>query len=138
MIKSTEKGKYGDARTGYKESLIETSIINFTSTPSGRTYFIENYLVDENGAKRLYGEQFTKFIPNAQLEALDAYIESMGIPFTKEVNGITVELSSNEREWAKLPFGLLYFVKNDFILDENGAPTNMTVFMLLPEKWVLS
>ncbi|MDR6844496.1 hypothetical protein [Flavobacterium granuli] len=137
MIKSTEKGKYGDARTGYKESLIETSIVSFTSLPNGRSYQIENYLVGDNGAKLLYGEQFSKFISNSELTALDSYIESLGVSFTKEVDGVIVELSSNEREWAKLPYGLLYFVKTDFILDENGSPTGLTVFMLLPEKWVL-
>jgi hypothetical protein len=138
MIKSTEKGKYGDARIGFKESLIETRIIGFNSILSGRIYQIENYLVDDNDARQLYGNQFTHFASNDELSALDAYVESLGISFTKEVNGVIMELSSNEREWAKLPYGLLYYVQNDFILDDNGNSTGLTVFMLEPNKWVLS
>lgn len=137
MIKSTQKGIYGDARTGIKTSLIETKIVYFESYPDRRIYYLENYLVNDEGANQLYGDRFSKTITNEELSALDAYLENSGIPFTKEVDGVTQELYGNEREFAKLPFGLLYFIQNDFIKDENGVSTDKTVFGLNPNDWTI-
>lgn len=137
MIKSIIPGTYGDGRTGLKTSQIETRIVKYESMPNGRIYTLENYLVNDEGAKTLYGNSFPVSVPNEKLSQLDTAIESMGISFTKELNGQIVELRGNEREWAKLPYGLLMFVQNDFVLDENGNPTDKTVFLLDPENWVL-
>lgn len=137
MIQSIIAGTYGDARTGLKTSKIETKIVSYESTPEKRIYTLENYLVNEEGAKTLYGNAFPVPVPNEKLSQLDAAIESMGISFTKVVEGVTVELRGNEREWKKLPYGLLLFVQNDFVLDENGNPTDKTVFLLNPEDWEL-
>ncbi|MBE8727988.1 hypothetical protein [Flavobacterium hungaricum] len=138
MIKSTEKGMYGDGRTGFKYSKIFTKVVSFKSYPYGRVYQLENYLIDDNDAMTLYGTQFEKTLSNADVKALDMYVESLGLSFTKEENGHIVELTHNEREWAKIPHGLLHFVKNDFLTDEDGNSTDKTVFWLKPEKWVLS
>lgn len=137
MIRSIEKGTYGDGRTGFKSSLIFTKVVSFTSIPEGRIYKLENYLVDENQAMTLYGSQFEKTLTNEQVKALDMYVESLGLQFVKELNGQTVPLTHNEKEWAKIPHGLLQFVKTDFLPDGDGNPTDKTVFILNPEDWEL-
>lgn len=137
MIKSTKQGTYGDARTGLKTSIIHTAIISYSSDLNGRTYTLENYLVNEEGARVLYGSQFPKYMNNQELSDLDNYLETSGIKFTKIVNNEIVELRGNEREWAKIKYGLLYYVKSDFLKDEQGNNTEYTVFMLKPEDWEL-
>lgn len=137
MIQSIVKGAYGDARTGFKYSFIFTKIVSFVSTPEGRVYRLENYLVDENQAMTLYGSTFEKSLTNDEIKNLDMYVESLGIPFVKVENGETILLTHNEKEWAKIPYGLLYFVKNDFLLDAEGNATDKTVFLLNPNDWEL-
>lgn len=137
MIKSTKMGSYGDSRTGNRSAFIETVITSFQSTPNGRIYQLENYLV-ENGIKRINGQPFPVAISNEKLSELDKYLTESEIEFTKEVEGVTVSLYGNELEWAKLPHGLLVYVQTDFLLDENGDSTGKTVFWLDPQDWVLS
>ena len=58
MIQTTVKGVYGDARTGIKTSFIQTAIVMFESYEDRRIYYVENYLVNEDSAKQLYGQRF--------------------------------------------------------------------------------
>lgn len=136
-MKSKIKGAYGDARTGFKYSFILTKIVSYLSRPEGRIYTLENYLVDDNNAMVLYGSQFEKSLTNQEVSALDAYVESLGLSLKKEVDGLLVDLTGNEKEWAKIPHGLLYFVRTDLLLDVDGNPTDNTVFLLKPEDWEL-
>jgi hypothetical protein len=137
MIKSIKKGTYGDSRTGTKYAFIESTITSFQSTPNGRIYQLENYLV-EDGVKKINGQPFSVSISNEKLSQLDKYLVESELEFTKKVDGVDVPLFGNELEWAKLPHGLLIYVKTDFLLDENGDSTGKTVFWLDPQDWVLS
>jgi len=137
MIKSIKKGSYGDSRTGSRTAFIETVITSFQSRPEGRVYQLENYLV-EDGVKRINGQPFSVSISNEKLSELDKFLKESELEFTKEVERVIVPLYGNELEWKKLPYGLLAYVKSDFLLDENGESTGKTVFWLDPEDWELT
>ena len=84
-------------------------------------YQIEDFIVDENGAKILINSR-QKRVENAEVNQLAQTVELYG-----NFDG----LSKVDAEWAKAKIGLLLFVKNDLVDTEN------TIYGQLPNDWEL-
>ena len=84
-------------------------------------YQIEDYIVDENGAKRLINSR-QKRVENAEVNQLAQAVELYG-----NFDG----LSKVDAEWAKAKIGLLLFVQNDLVDSVN------TIYGQLPNNWEL-
>ena len=84
-------------------------------------YQIEDFIVDENGAKRLINLR-QKRVENAEVNQLEQAVELYGI-----FDG----LSKVDAEWAKAKIGLLLFVQNDLVDSVN------TIYGQLPNDWEL-
>ena len=84
-------------------------------------YQIEDFIVDENGAKRLINSR-QKRVENAEVNQLEQAIELYG-----NFDG----LSKVDAEWAKAKIGLLLFVQNDLVDSVN------TIYGQLPNDWEL-
>ena len=84
-------------------------------------YQIEDFIVDENGAKRLINSR-QKRVENAEVNQLEQAVELYG-----NFDG----LSKVDAEWAKAKIGLLLFVQNDLV------DTEHTIYGKLPNDWEL-
>ena len=84
-------------------------------------YQIEDFIVDENGAKRLINSR-EKRVENAEVNQLAQAVELYG-----DFDG----LSKVDAEWAKAKIGLLLFVQNDLVDSVN------TIYGQLPNDWEL-
>ena len=84
-------------------------------------YKIEDFIVDENGAKRLINSR-EKRVENAEVNQLEQAVELYG-----NFDG----LSKVDAEWAKAKIGLLLFVQNDLVDSVN------TIYGQLPNDWEL-
>ena len=84
-------------------------------------YQIEDFVVDENGAKRLINSR-QKRVENAEVNQLAQAVELYG-----NFDG----LSKVDAEWAKAKIGLLLFVQNDLVDSVN------TIYGQLPNDWEL-
>ena len=84
-------------------------------------YQIEDFIVDENGAKRLINSR-QKRVENAEVNQLEQAVELYG-----NFN----ELSKVDAEWAKAKIGLFLFVQNDLVDSVN------TIYGQLPNDWEL-
>ena len=84
-------------------------------------YQIEDFIVDENGAKRLINSR-QKRVENAEVNQLAQAVELYG-----DFDG----LSKVDAEWMKAKIGLLLFVKNDLV------DTEHTIYGQLPNDWEL-
>ena len=84
-------------------------------------YQIEDFIVDENGAKRLINSR-QKRVENAEVNQLAQAVELYG-----NFDG----LSKVDVEWAKAKIGLLLFVQNDLVDSVN------TIYGQLPNDWEL-
>ena len=84
-------------------------------------YEIEDFIVDENGAKRLINSR-QKRVENAEVNQLEQAVELYG-----NFDG----LSKVDAEWAKAKIGLLLFVQNDLV------DTEHTIYGQLPNDWEL-
>ena len=84
-------------------------------------YQIEDFIVDENGAKRLINLR-QKRVENAEVNQLAQAVELYG-----NFDG----LSKVDAEWAKAKIGLLLFVQNDLVDSVN------TIYGQLPNDWEL-
>ena len=84
-------------------------------------YQIEDFIVDENGAKRLINSR-QKRVENAEVNQLEQAVELYG-----NFDG----LSKVDAEWAKAKIGLLLFVQNDLV------DTEHTIYGQLPNDWEL-
>ena len=84
-------------------------------------YQIEDFIVDENGAKRLINLR-QKRVENAEVNQLEQAVELYG-----NFDG----LSKVDAEWAKAKIGLLLFVQNDLVDSVN------TIYGQLPNDWEL-
>ena len=84
-------------------------------------YEIEDFIVDENGAKRLINSR-QKRVENAEVNQLAQAVELYG-----NFDG----LSKVDAEWAKAKIGLLLFVQNDLVDSVN------TIYGQLPNDWEL-
>ena len=84
-------------------------------------YQIEDFIVDENGAKRLINLR-QKRVENAEVNQLAQAVELYG-----NFDG----LSKVDAEWVKAKIGLLLFVQNDLV------DTEHTIYGQLPNDWEL-
>ena len=84
-------------------------------------YQIEDFIVDENGAKRLINSR-QKRVENAEVNQLVQAVELYG-----NFDG----LSKVDAEWAKAKIGLLLFVQNDLV------DSVKTIYGQLPNDWEL-
>ena len=84
-------------------------------------YKIEDFIVDENRAKRLINSR-QKRVENAEVNQLAQAVELYG-----NFDG----LSKVDAEWAKAKIGLLLFVQNDLVDSVN------TIYGQLPNDWEL-
>lgn len=84
-------------------------------------YQIEDFIVDENGAKRLINSR-QKRVENAEVNQLEQAVELYG-----NFDG----LSKVDAEWAKAKIGLFLFVQNDLVDSVN------TIYGKLPNDWEL-
>ena len=84
-------------------------------------YKIEDFIVDENGAKRLINSR-EKRVENTEVNQLAQAVE-----LYDDFN----ELSKVEADWAKSKIGLLLFVQNDLVDSVN------TIYGQLPNDWEL-
>ena len=84
-------------------------------------YQIEDFIVDENGAKHLINSR-QKRVENAEVNQLAQAVELYG-----NFDG----LSKVEADWAKAKIGLLLFVQNDLVDSVN------TIYGQLPNNWEL-
>ena len=84
-------------------------------------YQIEDFIIDENGAKRLINSG-QKRVENAEVNQLAQAVELYG-----NFDG----LSKVDAEWAKAKIGLLLFVQNDLVDSVN------TIYGQLPNDWEL-
>ena len=84
-------------------------------------YKIEDFIVDENGAKRLINSR-QKRVENAEVNQLAQAVELYG-----DFNG----LSKVDAEWAKAKIGLLLFIQTDLV---DGVHT---IYGQLPNDWEL-
>ena len=84
-------------------------------------YQIEDFIVDENGAKRLINSR-QKRVENVEVNQLEQAVELYG-----NFDG----LSKVDAEWAKAKIGLLLFVQNDLVDSVN------TIYGQLPNDWEL-
>ena len=84
-------------------------------------YQIEDFIVDENGAKRLINSRQRR-VENAEVNQLAQAVE---------LYGNFDELSKVDAEWAKAKIGLLLFVQNDLVDSVN------TIYGQLPNDWEL-
>ena len=84
-------------------------------------YEIEDFIVDENGAKRLINSR-QKRVENAEVNQLAQAVE---------LDGNFDGLSKVDAEWAKAKIGLLLFVQNDLVDSVN------TIYGQLPNDWEL-
>ena len=84
-------------------------------------YQIEDFIVDENGAKRLINSRQRR-VENAEVNQLAQAVELYG-----NFDG----LSKVDAEWAKAKIGLLLFVQNDLVDSVN------TIYGQLPNDWEL-
>ena len=84
-------------------------------------YQIEDFIVDENGAKRLINSR-QKRVENSEVNQLAQAVELYG-----NFDG----LSKVDAEWAKAKIGLLLFVQNDLVDSVN------TIYGQLPNDWEL-
>ena len=84
-------------------------------------YKIEDFIVDENGAKRLINSR-QKRVENAEVNQLEQAVELYG-----NFDG----LSKVDADWAKAKIGLFLFVQNDLVDSVN------TIYGQLPNDWEL-
>ena len=84
-------------------------------------YQIEDFIVDENGAKRLINSR-QKRVENAEVNQLAQAVE---------LDGNFDGLSKVDAEWAKAKIGLLLFIQNDLVDSVN------TIYGQLPNDWEL-
>ena len=84
-------------------------------------YKIEDFIVDENGAKLLINSR-QKRVENAEVNQLAQLVE-MDNDFSA--------MTKTEAEWAKAKIGLFFFVQNDLV------DTEHTIYGALPNDWEL-
>jgi hypothetical protein len=102
---------------------LQIEITSWITTPDAKIYTVEDFIVDENNAKRQINSR-TKRVENQELDQLDSLIM---------MDNSFEGLAESEKEWAKAKIGLLFFVKNDML--EDGMHT---IYGKLPQDWELS
>ena len=100
---------------------LQIEIASWQTYKDAIVYQIEDFIVDENGAKRLINSR-QKRVENAEVNQLEQAVE---------LYGNFDELSKVDAEWAKAKIGLLLFVQNDLVDSVN------TIYGQLPNDWEL-
>ena len=100
---------------------LQIEIASWQTYKDAIVYQIEDFIVDENGAKRLINSR-QKRVENAEVNQLEQAVE---------LYGNFDELSKVDAEWAKAKIGLLLFVQNDLV------DTEHTIYGKLPNDWEL-
>ena len=100
---------------------LQIEIASWQTYKDAIVYQIEDFIVDENGAKRLISSR-QKRVENAEVNQLAQAVELYG-----NFDG----LSKVDTEWAKVKIGLLLFVQNDLVDSVN------TIYGQLPNDWEL-
>ena len=100
---------------------LQIEIASWQVMKDATIYQIEDFIVDENGAKRLINSR-QKRVENAEVNQLAQAVELYG-----NFDG----LSKVDAEWAKAKIGLLLFVQNDLVDSVN------TIYGQLPNDWEL-
>ena len=100
---------------------LQIEIASWQTYKDAIVYQIEDFIVDENGAKRLINSR-QKRVENAEVNQLAQAVELYG-----NFDG----LSKVDAEWAKAKIGLLLFVQNDLVDSVN------TIYGQLPNDWEL-
>ncbi len=100
---------------------LQIEIASWQTYKDAIIYKIEDFIVDENGAKRLINSR-EKRVENAEVNQLEQAVELYG-----NFDG----LSKVDAEWAKAKIGLLLFVQNDLVDSVN------TIYGQLPNDWEL-
>ena len=100
---------------------LQIEIASWQTYKDAVVYQIEDFIVDENGAKRLINSR-QKRVENAEVNQLAQAVELYG-----NFDG----LSKVDAEWAKAKIGLLLFVQNDLVDSVN------TIYGQLPNNWEL-
>ena len=100
---------------------LQIEIASWQTYKDAIVYQIEDFIVDENGAKRLINTR-QKRVENAEVNQLAQAVELYG-----NFDG----LSKVDAEWAKAKIGLLLFVQNDLVDAEH------TIYGQLPNDWEL-
>ena len=101
--------------------MLQIEIASWQTYKDAIVYQIEDFIVDENGAKRLINSR-QKRVENAEVNQLAQAVELYG-----NFDG----LSKVDAEWAKAKIGLLLFVQNDLVDSVN------TIYGQLPNDWEL-
>ena len=100
---------------------LQIEIASWPTYKDAIVYQIEDFIIDENGAKRLINSK-QKRVENAEVNQLAQAVELYG-----NFDG----LSKVDAEWAKAKIGLLLFVQNDLVDSVN------TIYGQLPNDWEL-
>ena len=100
---------------------LQIEIASWQTYNDAIVYQIEDFIVDENGAKRLINSR-QKRVENAEVNQLAQAVE---------LDGNFDGLSKVDAEWAKAKIGLLLFVQNDLVDAEH------TIYGQLPNDWEL-
>ena len=100
---------------------LQIEIASWQTYKDAIVYQIEDFIVDENGAKRLINTR-QKRVENAEVNQLAQAVE---------LDGNFDGLSKVDAEWAKAKIGLLLFVQNDLVDSVN------TIYGQLPNDWEL-
>ena len=100
---------------------LQIEIASWQTYKDAIVYQIEDFIVDENGAKRLINSR-QKRVENTEVNQLAQAVELYG-----NFDG----LSKVDAEWAKAKIGLLLFVQNDLVDSVN------TIYGQLPNDWEL-
>ena len=100
---------------------LQIEIASWQTYKDAIVYQIEDFIVDENGAKRLINTR-QKRVENAEVNQLAQAVE---------LDGNFDGLSKVDAEWAKAKIGLLLFVQNDLVDAEH------TIYGQLPNDWEL-
>ena len=100
---------------------LQIEIASWQTYKDAIVYQIEDFIVDENGAKHLINSR-QKRVENAEVNQLEQAVELYG-----NFDG----LSKVDAEWAKAKIGLLLFVQNDLVDSVN------TIYGQLPNDWEL-
>ena len=100
---------------------LQIEIASWQTYKDAIVYQIEDFIVDENGAKRLINSR-QKRVENAEVNQLAQAVELYG-----NFDG----LSKVDAEWAKAKIGLFLFVQNDLVDSVN------TIYGQLPNDWEL-
>lgn len=122
MIKSTIKLKY-DSRNRRKEAFITIELKELETIDGVKRFMVIDSIDTENGGKmQIFSKSY--YQTPEQIDALDAYLIS-----NNDFSG----MGRTERDYLKLRLGLLHFVKNDFVNEDQTE----VIYGATPYQFVL-